>query len=324
MPVRNAQPFLPECITSIQGQSYIAWQLIAVDDHSTDGSLKILEAAAHTDKRIRVVINPGHGIIPALQYGFIFAEGDYITRMDADDVMPQTKLELMLNKLQHSSGCQLVTGKVRYINQAELNDGYKKYERWLNSQVDAKNQFGEIYKECVLPSCCWLISKVYFERVNGFTNLDYPEDYDLCFRFYGAGHKMAYVDDVLHYWRDHPERTSRTNPVYQDNSFLPLKTKWFQQTDYDATKSLVVWGAGNRGKRLAKLLINQGMPFQWACNNPRKIGHNIYDQHLEDIKVVLDEQLDQQIIIAVSEPAEQRLIAQQVDQHPNIEAFWFC
>jgi glycosyltransferase involved in cell wall biosynthesis len=324
MPVKNAQPFLPECITSIQGQSYEDWQLIAVDDHSSDNSLNILETAAHTDNRIRVVNNPDHGIIPALQHGYAFAEGDYITRMDADDIMPQTKLELMLNKLQHSPGCQLVTGKVSYLNPSELNDGYKKYELWLNSQVDTKNQFDEVYKECVLPSCCWLISKAHFQQVDGFANLEYPEDYDLCFRFYGAGYKMAYIDDILHYWRDHPDRTSRTSPVYQDNSFLPLKVKWFALLNYGSEKSLVLWGAGKRGKRLAQLLIEQDIPFRWACNNPNKIGHNIYDQYLEDITTVFNEQQDQQIIIAVSEPEEQRLIAAQINQYPNIESFWFC
>ena len=325
MPVKNSQPFLEECLTSIRAQTYADWQLIAVDDHSSDDSPAILKATALLDERIKVIQNEGNGIIDALSSGYAISNGDFITRMDADDIMPKDKLQHMLNHLPTAGDPALVTGKVEYLDDGTLADGYKKYAAWLNHQVDDKKQFKEIYKECVVPSCCWLMSRANFDRLGAFAGLSYPEDYDLCFRCYDAGFKISYADEVVHYWRDHPERTSRTSPVYLDNTFLPLKINWFLKIDYNPTKNLILWGAGKKGKKIAQLLIAQKTPFLWVCNNPKKIGHNIYGQTLHEIPEELNSLSCSQLIIAVADPEAQKAISTSLAEQPNTpdQVFWF-
>ena len=63
-----------------------------------------------------------------------------------------------------------------------------------------------------------------FDKCGGFQSNIYPEDYDLAFRFYRKGLTPIKCDEVLHYWRDYANRTSRTHEHYSDNTFLDIKS----------------------------------------------------------------------------------------------------
>ena len=93
MPVKNADQFLEECLNSIVQQSFSDWELIAIDDHSTDSSYEILGEYQKKDGRIKVFKNQKNGIIHALRGALERSNGSYITRMDADDIMANIKLE---------------------------------------------------------------------------------------------------------------------------------------------------------------------------------------------------------------------------------------
>ena len=70
MAVKDTAPYLPDCLDSIIGQTFQDWELIAVNDHSTDDTPEILARYAAIDSRIRVFNSPGQRLIPALQEGF--------------------------------------------------------------------------------------------------------------------------------------------------------------------------------------------------------------------------------------------------------------
>jgi glycosyltransferase involved in cell wall biosynthesis len=281
MPVRNAAPFLDECLLSIIGQSIAEWELIAIDDHSTDSSFEILEGYAEIDKRIKCFENYGKGIIDALTLGFNKSSGEFITRMDADDVMDQDKLLVLSHLLDQNPG-SVVTSKVNYFSAFDLGEGYEKYQDWLNSFMDTGRHYTEIYKECVLPSPNWMMERSTLKRIGGFDSLEYPEDYDLCFKLYEAGVPIIASTAKLHFWRDYAERTSRNDPHYADNRFTHLKVRYFIRCDYEAEKTLFVWGAGSRGKLIAKELIDAKIPFKWITGNLKKIGKDIYGTKAEE------------------------------------------
>jgi glycosyltransferase involved in cell wall biosynthesis len=98
-PFRNTSPYLADCITSILKQDYHNWELWLIDDHSTDDSLKIAKEFSQTDSRINVLSNVDKGIIPALQLAYSKCNGEYITRMDSDDVMLPNRLSYMMSAL---------------------------------------------------------------------------------------------------------------------------------------------------------------------------------------------------------------------------------
>lgn len=97
MPVRNGMPFLPEAVESIRSQSWPNWELIVVDDHSTDGTASYLAQIA--DPRIRVTKNAGDGFDAARATGIHAARGEFLARMDADDVSMPGRLEMQVSYL---------------------------------------------------------------------------------------------------------------------------------------------------------------------------------------------------------------------------------
>ena len=99
LPCKNAADFIRECIDSIIHQSLTNWEVIAVDDHSSDDTFSILTEYSNRDDRITAVQNTGMGITPALCHGFSLSSGTCITRMDADDIMPSDKLGKFMDSL---------------------------------------------------------------------------------------------------------------------------------------------------------------------------------------------------------------------------------
>ena len=322
MPVKNAGKFLGECLDSVCEQTYTAWELIAIDDHSTDESSSILHAHGEKDERIRILKNKEHGIISALQLAYENSKGHFITRMDADDIMSPNKLLLLVQRLIDKGEKHIATGCVSYFSEAGIGDGYKKYAEWLNLLTKSESNFSEIYKECVIPSPCWMIRRKDFEDCGAFNSNTYPEDYDLCFRFYQSGFHIAGVPEVIHKWRDYLTRTSRTSPHYADNRFIGLKIDYFIQLDYQAESRLIVWGAGKKGKTIARKLLDKNIPFHWITNNNKKIGHIVYDQMLLSVDTFHFQSSDKVIVSVANEKEQQEIILQM--QKLNTEFFLFC
>lgn len=323
LPVKNTADYLPACLDSILNQSISNWELIAINDNSTDNSPIILKTYAQKDQRIKVLDNRGKGIIAALRLAYQNSTGIYITRMDSDDRMAAEKLKMLLNALSNQG--QLAVGQVQYFSATQLGAGYQKYEQWLNQLSVQGNNFQEIYKECVIPSPCWMVHRNDLDRCGAFEADRYPEDYDLCFRFYQHGLQVIPADKVLHYWRDYPNRTSRTDAHYSDNRFLAIKMFYFLKLDYQQTRSLVLWGAGKKGKWMAQYLVQQQIPFQWICNNPKKIGKDIYGQVLGDAAKFKD--LDKaHFIVAVANEAAQQEIYSSLEKVGVLgrDFFFFC
>ena len=326
MPAKNASKYVKECLDSILCQSLESWELISIDDHSSDDTMDILASYAYKDDRIRVYPATGVGIIAALQQAYSKTNGQYITRMDADDRMTQQKLEILWKQLKEQGRGNLSTGGVTYFSESELGQGYKKYEVWLNRLTADGINFQEIYKECVIPSPAWMLHRSDFEECGGFESNIYPEDYDLCFRFYRAGLKVIPNSAILHYWRDYPERTSRNHEHYADNSFLKLKVNYFIELDLDRERGLIIWGAGKKSKKIARLFQEQQIDFQWCCNNPKKIGHKIYDVILLDQELI-DLRHHPQIVIAIANPEERAAIRSRLTEQKQkgpIDDFYFC
>jgi glycosyltransferase involved in cell wall biosynthesis len=326
MPVFNAGPYLDKCLNSILEQSFQDWELIAIDDHSTDDSLSKLCSFEKKDRRIKVFTNRGNGIIHALRFALQQSSGAYISRMDADDIMATHKIETLYQSLKAAGPGHLSTGLVAYFSDEELGEGYRHYACWLNELTLTNEHYHHIYKECVIPSPCWMIAKDDLIRVGAFEFDRYPEDYDLCFRFYQHQLKVIGNESLLHYWRDHGERASRNQEVYADNFFMPLKMEYFLRLDYDPSRQLLIWGAGKKGKRMAQWLKSQEVPFTWICNNSKKWRQTIYGCSLYPPEKILSFQ-QVQILVAVASPDGQEEIRRFAGENKLENAkdiFFFC
>lgn len=325
-PFKNTSEFLPECLDSIIQQTYKHWELVIIDDHSSDNSYNIVNEYLKKDTRIKIFKNSGQGIINALRLAFEKSSGTYITRMDSDDIMHPEKLELMLKDLHSFGRNHVALGLVKYFSKSGIGDGYAKYESWLNELTSEGKNYSEIYKECVIPSPCWMIHRDDLIIAEAFLPNRYPEDYDLTFRFYKNNLKCIPSNTILHYWRDYSTRASRTDSNYAENHFLEIKLHYFLELNHNASRPLTVWGAGKKGKTIVKLLLAKDIEFIWICDNPKKIGKHIYDVELfnfEHLKTLHKPQS----IITVSNSEEQRIIRsyfESINMKVMKDYFFFC
>ncbi|MDC3260750.1 glycosyltransferase [Winogradskyella sp.] len=325
-PFKNVSNYIEECLTSIINQSYNNWELVIIDDHSTDNSFDIVEYLAKSDSRIKLFKNDGAGIIKALRKAFKESSGDYVTRMDSDDIMAKNKLEVMVNQLKEYGKQHVALGLVQYFSAIGISNGYAKYEAWLNRLTEAGKNYSEIYKECVIASPCWMLHRTDLLACDAFNPNRYPEDYDLTFRFYEHGYKCIPSNQLLHYWRDYSTRTSRTHKHYAQNYFLDIKLHYFIKLDYNTSRPITIWGAGFKGKTIAKRLVEKGIAFHWICDNVKKIGKEIYGvklQPFEDLKEIKNPQT----IVTVANEIEQKQIVLYFDNlnmKSMVDYFFFC
>jgi len=326
IPFKNTSKFLPECLDSIIKQTHTNWEVVLVDDNSDDDSYALVKSYSEIDNRFKVYKNPGNGIIEALRFAYGLSKGDLITRMDSDDIMMGHKLETLYSNLNSKGIGHIAVGLVKYFSEDGISPGYKSYEQWLNKLTLTGDNYSEIYKECVIPSPCWMLYRKDLDKIDAFRPNNYPEDYDLTFRCYEYGLKCIPCDSVLHLWRDYPTRTSRTHEHYAQNYFLEIKLRYFLRLDYDRSRPLAIWGAGNKGKVIAKMLIDVQISFFWICDNPKKIGKDIYGQQLLDFKQ-LEHMENAQSLITVANPKAQKEIRQYMAEHNMHSAtdyFFFC
>lgn len=261
MPVKNAAPYLEECLTSIISQDFEDWELIAVNDHSRDNSASLVQAWQARDNRIKLFQNRSRGIIPALQQAYQVAQGSYVSRMDSDDLMPPGRLSSWMKAFTQDTRPRIMTGLVQYFSRESVSPGYQKYQAWLNS-VCLENKHQEArFRECGLASPNWVMPRALLESLNAFNHLKYPEDYHLYLRWTQAAVPIQTLNQVTLLWREHPQRTSRNSVHYQQEAFFRLKINFWLEEVCQSSGTIFLLGAGRKVKLTEKLLNKSSVSF---------------------------------------------------------------
>jgi hypothetical protein len=190
--------------------------------------------------------------------------------MDADDVALPERLELQVAAIEEE-GLAAVGGRVEYFPQP--TDGLRAYADWLNSLVTVEAALRDLWVECPLPGP-GLTARA---DLLSYRDRGWPEDYDLVLRIWEAGGRFRNVDRLVHRWRDHPERLTRTDPGYTLDAFRRCKVHFLRRTLLADGRAAVVWGAGPTGKALARALLAAGTPLAAFVEvDPRKLGKRIH------------------------------------------------
>lgn len=116
LPVHNCRRYLAAAIASIRAQTHSDFEFILVDDGSTDGSARVIDRAAATDPRVRVLRRPNTGIVGALNDGLAASQGDFIARMDGDDLAEPARFATQLAFLADCPDCVAVGSAVWFID----------------------------------------------------------------------------------------------------------------------------------------------------------------------------------------------------------------
>src|SRR5262245_38357044 len=215
LPVRNAAPWLRAALRSLWRQTFRDFEVIAVDDGSTDASAELLERAALDEPRLRVVHTAARGLPAALNTALGLARGRLIARQDADDLSHRRRLALQRAHLAAHRGTAVVGCRVRLFPAAAVGVGMHRWVRWHNALLTHEAIAREALIDSPLAHGTALIRRAALERVGGWRDRGWPEDVDLWIRLLDRGARFAKLPQTLYGWRRHPGSATHQDPRYR-------------------------------------------------------------------------------------------------------------
>lgn len=204
LPVYNGSEYLSEAITSILGQTYPNFELIIIDDGSTDDSAAII--SSFRDGRIRFLQQENRGIVATLNRGIELAGGRYIARQDADDMSLPERFSRQVSFLESHPEYGMV-GTWAEIWQGRAPGQHS--HRWAPDDLALK--FDLLFDNPFVHSSM-MVRKSALHEVGLYSmrgRAQYPEDYELWSRI-ARRFKVANIPEVLHIYREVPRSLSRT------------------------------------------------------------------------------------------------------------------
>lgn len=205
IPVYNCEKYIKECIESALNQTYNSYEVIVIDDGSTDKTLDILTGI----DGITVLIKSNGGTASALNTGIKNAKGNWIKWLSADDVLYHNYLDVMMK-------CAINPDVIYYCNYERINEYGVKIKNFIEPPIrdfkSNKEQFDELMKYFYANGSSSLIHKSVFERFGYFDDtLRHSEDYDMWLRASKNNIRFGLVSEILLKYRVHPEQL--TNKV---------------------------------------------------------------------------------------------------------------
>ncbi len=196
LPVYNAEAFIGPAVESILGQTFGDFELIVVNDGSTDGSPAILERLAAADARVRLISRPNTGYVPALNEALAVARGDLIARMDADDVSLPARFERQVAYLADHPACVMVGTHVAIMDGDGAVIGPMAHVQFGHDAIDrALMNRGWALVHPTIMARAWAVRQVGGYRPELCPN----EDHDLFLRLAEVGPVENLPEVLLHY-----------------------------------------------------------------------------------------------------------------------------
>jgi len=243
LPFFQAESTLGAAVESVCTQTFRDFELLLLDDGSTDGSATVAREFQRKDKRIRFLSLPHQGIAKTLQTGCRQARGEYIGRMDADDLCLPVRFAAQVAHLDAHPETGVVSCRVRYGGQHDRQAGYAAYVEWTNGLLSVEDHALNRFVESPVahPSVVW--RREVMERWGGYGVGEYPEDYELWLRWLQAGVRMEKIPEEGLIWMDPPNRLSRSDSRYEIDRFFQVKCRYLAQS-LPFHRPLWLWGSG--------------------------------------------------------------------------------
>lgn len=203
MPNYNNAPYLKACLDSIINQTYQDFEVIIVDDGSTDDSIQIIEN--YKDSRIKIIKKPENsGIIDTLNIGLNAINSEYIVRMDGDDRIHPKRLELLINYMDTHPEIGVCGTAIKHFGISDETIIYNNNPKINHANLIFKHSIG--HASIIIRN--EIIKKHHINYSKGYR---YMEDYKLFFDLSQVT-KMTSIPDVLYFYR----REEYNNYKHQD------------------------------------------------------------------------------------------------------------
>lgn len=194
MPVKDAEPYIRDSVESILSQTYDNLEFVIIDDGSTDNTLNIIES--YKDDRIKLYKRESLGLIEQLNFGIKESSGNFIARMDADDIVNPDKLKLQIDFLKQNMGIQLVGTNFEFIDEK----GNSLMQKTLPEKHE-DIEFMMPFIDSVLHSSILTYKNILVESGGYDKEYTSAEDDELFLRLLSRGYRMHNIQLPLYKYR---------------------------------------------------------------------------------------------------------------------------
>lgn len=228
LPTYNGAEFIDQSIQSVINQTYQSWELIIVDDCSTDSTPEIIREYSNSDNRIRIIRNNNNLKLPAsLNVGFSKATGVYYTWTSDDNIFDSDALEVMVEAFSNNPRADLVYCDVRRID----DTGHPAKAK----QFSTSPQFLYLYN---VIQACFLYRSTVHEELGGYDpSLFLVEDYDFWLRAFRK-HQFIHIKGPHYSYRMHAKSLSSTRELEIRNKTRSLISREITRGDLPISKLL--------------------------------------------------------------------------------------
>jgi glycosyltransferase involved in cell wall biosynthesis len=198
LPVYNAEKFLKESLNSILGQSYTNLEIIIINDGSSDNSQSIINSYSD-DRIIYIHQEQNMGLIPSLNNAIHSAKGDFIVRMDADDIAFKNRIQLQVQYLFENPSIAIVASHAMFFEE-DINTSTPNWDLDLATNTPEEIKKALIWENCIIhPSVC-MRTEIAKSLLYDPAQKNY-EDYDFWLRVHANQLSIAKINEPLLYYR---------------------------------------------------------------------------------------------------------------------------
>ncbi len=209
LPVYNAEEYVSMAIQSILHQTYTDFELIIINDGSSDNSLAIIDS--FVDRRIRRISQENKGLVNSLNYGISISKGEFIARMDADDVSHPSRLQLQVNEFRKNKKLVLCSASIIAFS----DSGIRKYRFFPLSNDEIRAEF--LFNSGIVhPLAMFKASIVSENNITFDPSYDYCEDYRFFFELLQYGEALNLPKFLLDYRLLPTSQTAKGNQSILD------------------------------------------------------------------------------------------------------------
>lgn len=258
------------------------FEIIVVDDGSTDGTRSLLERWSAEDRagsRLRALHLPHAGIAAALNAGLAAARGEFIARMDADDTAHPERLARQTAHLRHNPALTLSASRVKFGGEDAQAHGFAHFVDWQNSLLSPTRIARARFRDTPVCHPSVMFRREAVERLGGYRDGDFPEDWEIWLRWLDSGAVMEKLPQQLLVWNDAPTRATRADQRYARAACDRLRARWLaRELERDNPFHPLVWvlGAGRVARQRLEPLWHMGVtPAAYVDIDPNKIGNAV-------------------------------------------------